>query len=224
MQMQILPSLLAADTGRLAAEAGRAQDAGGDALHLDIMDGHFVPNISFGPAVVQMARQCVTIPLSVHLMLSRPDQYISAFADAGATSILIHLEAECDVVEELRRIRNMGVSPGITLNPDTPAQMLLPILGHVDEVLCMTVHPGYGGQSFMPEVLPKIAAVRQEADRQKRDDLGIMVDGGINVETAAQCAEAGANMFVAGTWLFSASDMSAAIARLREITSEASKQ
>lgn len=220
MNIKILPSLLAADIGKLEDEARRAESAGADALHLDIMDGHFVPNLSFGPPVVAMAKSTVNIPLSVHLMLSRPDQYIAAFADAGADTILIHVEAECDVVAELQRIKTLDVRPGITLNPETTAEMILPVLGHIDEVLCMTVHPGYGGQAFMPEVLPKIRAIRDEV-RNRGADIDIMVDGGITAETAAACAEAGANMFVAGTSLFAADNMTAETLRMRTAATKA---
>lgn len=215
MKVKILPSLLAADMGRLAEEAQRAVDAGGDELHMDIMDGHFVPNISMGPAVVAMADRTVEMPLSVHLMLTHPDRYIDVFAEAGADTILIHVEAACDVAATLDRIRQLGVKPGITLNPQTPASAAEPLLERVDEVLCMTVNPGYGGQSFMDSVLPKIRAVRETARRLGRADLSLMVDGGITVETAGRCAAQGANAFVAGTFLFDAPGMAQRITEMR---------
>ena len=216
MDYQILPSLLAADMGHLADEAKRAEASGADQLHLDIMDGHLVPNLSFGPAIVAMARKHVQIPLSVHLMLSRPDLYISTFVDAGADSLLIHVEAECDVSEELDRISEYGVRPGITINPDTPARLIFPVLQKVKEVLCMSVQPGYGGQSFIPEVVPKIRELRAELTRLGQTRTDIMVDGGINDETGATCARAGANLLVAGTWLFGADDMAADVQRMRD--------
>lgn len=216
MRIQVLPSLLAADVGNLAPEARRAQAAGGDALHIDVMDGVFVPNISLGPAVVEMAKRTVSIPLNVHLMISRPDRYLSTFVDAGADALLIHIEAECDVEESLDRIRELGIRAGITLNPETPPEMVYPVLGKVDEILCMTVRPGYGGQSFMSGVLPKIRTLREHANRSGLTHLSILVDGGINVETAAQCAACGADAFVAGTSLFAAPDMGLRIAELRQ--------
>ena len=215
MQIQILPSLLAADVGHLEAAARKAAEAGADALHIDVMDGIFVPNISLGPAVVEMARRAVSIPLSVHLMILRPDRYLSVFADAGADSLLIHIESPCDVPQTLERIRERGLRPGITLNPETRAEMVFPVLELVDEVLCMTVHPGYGGQAFMAEVLPKMRAVRDQAEAAGRKNLEIMVDGGINAATAAQCAAHGANLFVAGTSLYAAQDMGRAISEMR---------
>ncbi len=147
MHIKVLPSLLAADFAALGAEAIRAESAGADALHLDIMDGHFVPNLSMGPDVVAMAKRHVNIPLSVHLMLTNPHEHITSFIDAGADSLLIHIEAECDVPEVLQRIRELGVRPGITLNPKTPPEMIYPVLDIVDEILCMSVEPGYGGRA-----------------------------------------------------------------------------
>jgi ribulose-phosphate 3-epimerase len=215
MRILILPSLLAGDFGRLEEAAKRAEASGGDALHIDVMDGHFVPNLSMGPDVVRMARRTVNIPLSVHLMMTNPDQYLTAFVEAGADSLLIHIEAECDVPDALDRIRDLGSRPGITLNPETPADMIFPVIEKVDEILCMTVHPGYGGQKFMAAVLPKIRAVRSHADAVGLTP-DILVDGGIDAANAAACAAHGANAFVAGTALYAAADMKAGIAAMRE--------
>ncbi len=218
--MRILPSLLAADTGHLAAEALRAETAGADALHLDIMDGHFVPNISFGPDVVAMARRTVRLPLNVHLMLSRPDRYVERFVSAGADTVQIHVESECDVAATLRAIRALGVHPALVASPGTPAEALAPYLALVDEVLCMTVHPGYGGQAFLSEMLPKVARLRAMLSALGRpDDFPLMVDGGVSLRTIRPCAEAGANAFVAGHALFHAADMAADIAAMRRLAS-----
>lgn len=220
MNIKILPSLLAADMGHLADAARLAEDSGADALHLDIMDPHFVPNISMGAAVVAMAKKVVSIPLNVHLMLSRPDQFITQFVEAGADTLLIHAEAECDVAPQLTRIRELGVRPGITVNPETPAELLLSVIDQVDEVLCMTVHPGYGGQAFMPEVLTKIKTIRAFAISRGIDELDIMVDGGIDLTTGPKCSACGANMLVAGTSLYRSKDMKADIASLRKRAKE----
>jgi len=211
MKTEILPSLLAADFGHLADEILRAEASGSEALHLDIMDAHFVPNLSFGPDVVALAKK--TAPdfyRNVHLMMSRPDLYLEAFAKAGAQTIQVHVEADCDLHTELRRIREMGLKNAIVLNPETPVERLEPYLGEIDEALVMTVHPGYGGQKFIAECLPKVAWLRERCP-----DLDIMVDGGVNAETAVLSAKAGANQLVAGSYLFRQADMKAAVEGMR---------
>ena len=207
MKIEILPSLLAADFGHLADEILRAQSSGAQALHLDVMDAHFVPNLSFGPDVVALAKKVApSFYRNVHLMMSRPDLYLEKFAQAGAQTIQLHLEADCDLHTELRRIREMGLKNAIVINPETPVEKLLPYLDEVDEVLVMTVHPGYGGQKFIEECMPKVRFLR---DRKR--DLDIMVDGGINFETAKTALEYGANQLVAGSYLFKQSDMKKAV-------------
>ena len=218
MKTYILPSLLAADFGNLSGGAMLAEKSGADELHLDIMDGHFVPNISMGPDVVQMSTNTISIPRNVHLMLTYPDKYVEKFANAGASCIQIHVEADCDIKKCLEDIKQRGIKSGITINPDTEAGAVFEYLPLVDEVLCMSVHPGYGGQSFMPNVLPKLKAIRLKANDLGMDDLRIMVDGGINGETAVECAKMGANAFVAGTFLFKSDDMAAEIENLRKST------
>jgi ribulose-phosphate 3-epimerase len=217
MKIQILPSLLAADLGRLGDEMRRVAASGADALHLDIMDAHFVPNLSFGPTVAALAKKLVpSLYRHVHLMMTRPDLYLGRFIDAGAQTVQIHAEADCDIWEALRAIRGRGARAGLVLKPKTPASVAAPYLPLCDEVLVMTVEPGYGGQAFMADMLPKIAALRRMAD-----GLDIMVDGGINFETGAECAAAGANQFVAGSFLFKQSDMGSAVVQMREACGKA---
>lgn len=212
----IAPSILACDFSHLADEIQRVENAGADWIHCDIMDGHFVDNISFGPGMVQIVRKLTNLPLDVHLMIQHADHYVPRFAEAGANSITVHIEPEAkhNAAKTLRQIRQLGCRAGLTLNPDTPFDAVEVLLDEIDLLLIMTVHPGFGGQSFRAEQMEKVRHAH-EWKMKNNPKLDLEVDGGINVETARLAIENGANVLVAGTSIFKSSDYAEAIRELR---------
>ncbi|MBW1980694.1 MAG: ribulose-phosphate 3-epimerase [Deltaproteobacteria bacterium] len=219
---KLAPSILAADFGRLHQEVAAVTAAGADYIHLDVMDGHFVPNITLGPEVVKAVRRATHLPLDVHLMVSNPDSYLEEFVKAGADTLGVHVEVLPHLHRTLERIRELGVRASVTLNPSTPLVMIEHVLDLVDQVLLMTVNPGFGGQQFIAAMVPKIAQLRRMID-ERGLQVELEVDGGINPHTIGKAARAGAEVFVAGSAVFSTADYQATLELLRKRIRQALK-
>jgi len=202
--IKISPSILSADFSILGDEIKSLEKAGADLIHIDVMDGHFVPNITMGPPIIKMVRKCTKLPFDVHLMISPVEKYIKAFADAGSDIITIHPEATDNLKRAVGAIKSLGKKAGVSLNPKTPISALMDVINDIDLILIMSVNPGFAGQSFMSEVLPKVTELRKMIN-DKKLKIDIEIDGGINFETAPLAVKAGANILVSGTTIFSGS-------------------
>ena len=213
--IKIAPSILAADFAKLGQEVKEVEAAGAELIHIDVMDGHFVPNISFGAIALEAIRPLSTLPMDVHLMIENPDQYIEQFAKAGADYITVHVEACRHLHRTIQLIRSYGVKPGVVLNPHTPIETIQHILEDVDMVLFMTVNPGFGGQKFIESVVPKVEAL-SKIIKERGLNIEIEIDAGINAETIVPCAKAGATVFVAGSAIYSKEDRAQALQEIKQ--------
>ncbi len=220
--IKIAPSILAADFSKLAEEVKAVEEAGAKLIHIDVMDGHFVPNITMGPIVVDALRPVTNLPLDVHLMIENPDQYIEEFVKAGADYITVHVEACRHLHRTIQLIRSLGAKPGVVLNPHTPVETIQHVLEDIDLVLLMTVNPGFGGQKFIHSVVPKIETLSGMI-KEKNLNVEIEIDGGINAETIKPCAQAGASIFVAGSAIYGQEDRKAALQSILTAGEEAIK-
>jgi ribulose-phosphate 3-epimerase len=216
MSVLVAPSILSADFANLAADIKRAEDGKADWLHVDVMDGHFVPNLTIGPPVVKSLRKNTRLPLDVHLMITDPDRYLDDFAQSGSTYCTVHAEACTHLQRTLSHIRKLGMKAGVALNPATPPVVLEYVLNDLDLVLVMSVNPGFGGQAFIPAVVPKISMIRRMLDDAGNKDALVSVDGGIDAETARTVSAAGAGVLVAGKSVYGSGDVAGAIRQLHE--------
>ncbi len=222
--VKLAPSILAADFARLGEQVAEAEQAGADRIHVDVMDGHFVPNLSMGAPIIQSLRRVTHLPLEIHLMISDPDFFLDEFVEAGSDSFLVHWEGNANLHRTIQRIKALGKGAGVVINPATPAAVLEEILHDVEQVLIMTVNPGFGHQHFLPTTLPKIRRVRQMIDQMK-SGCDVEVDGGIDADTAPLAVAAGANILVAGTAIFGGrEEVAAAMDRLRASINQLWKQ
>lgn len=215
---KISPSILSADFLKLGEEVRAIEVAGADYIHIDIMDGHFVPNITFGPGLVEAIRRCTKLPLDVHLMISEPEKYIEQFVKAGSDILTFHIEANKKPVELLKKIRSFNIRSGISLNPDTPAKRLTDkILNNTDWILVMTVYPGFSSQKFIPETLPKIKEIRRILNEKGFNNIELAVDGGVKLDNIAEVAKAGATVLASGSGIFKTPDYKKTISEMRKL-------
>jgi ribulose-phosphate 3-epimerase len=215
MNKKIAPSILSADFSKLGEEVKAVEQAGADYIHIDVMDGHFVPNITIGPIIVRAVKRITNLPLDVHLMISNPDDFIDDFAQAGADILTVHAEAGYHLHRSLQHIRKIGIKSAVSLNPASPLSMIEYVLDGLDMVLLMTVNPGFGGQEFIPEVIPKIERLREMIDKRGLD-IELEVDGGIGPETINRVSSAGADVFVAGSAIYHSQDYAETIRLMRK--------
>jgi ribulose-phosphate 3-epimerase len=211
---KIAPSILSADFSRLSEEVKAVETAGADVIHVDVMDGHFVPNLTIGPVVVEGLKKITTLPLDTHLMIEEPDRFIEAFAKAGSRWITVHAEVCTDLHQTIKRLRELGVRPGVVINPETPLKALDSVLEEIDLILIMSVHPGFGGQGFIPSALNKVEQLRKIVDRNHYP-IEIEVDGGIKLDNIEEVSKAGGDIFVLGTGIFKTGNYAETIRQLR---------
>jgi ribulose-phosphate 3-epimerase len=214
---KIAPSILSADFARLGEEVAAVERAGADLIHFDVMDGHFVPNLSIGVPVLASLKKVTRLPLDAHLMIENPERYVEVFVKAGASSVSVHAEVCKDIPAMARRLHDLGARASIGINPETDVARVLPFAGHLDMILIMSVHPGFGGQEFIPDALAKLRAVRRELDRRGLA-LDIEIDGGVKLDNIADVKAAGANVFVSGSGIFAMDDYTRVIHQMRETT------